>query len=92
MNEQSDNKVNIYGELQVGSCLQLYFQGLICCLFQGDIPWDSREFRMCFLGTVAFWTTITYYFVLRDGSREVTWKDFVNNYLSKGVVRRTPVI
>lgn len=54
---------------------------------QGDIPWDNREFRMYLLSGVAFWTTITYYAFFRDGGREVTWKDFVNNYLSKGVVR-----
>lgn len=61
--------------------------GLSCCLFQGEVPWDDREFRMYFLSGVVFWTTVTYYFFLRDGGREVTWKDFVNNYLSKGVVR-----
>ncbi|XP_062284973.1 AFG3-like protein 2 isoform X1 [Scomber scombrus] len=47
---------------------------------------------MYFLSGVAFWTTVTYYFVLRDGGREVTWKDFVNNYLSKGVVDRLEVV
>lgn len=46
---------------------------------------------MYFLSGAAFWATVTYYFFLRDGGREVTWKDFVNNYLSKGVVRTTPV-
>ena len=47
---------------------------------------------MYFLSGMAFWTAVTYYFFFRDGGREVTWKDFVNNYLSKGVVRTTPVI
>uniref|UniRef100_A0A1A8BFI6 AFG3 ATPase family member 3-like 2 n=1 Tax=Nothobranchius kadleci TaxID=1051664 RepID=A0A1A8BFI6_NOTKA len=60
-------------------------------LLKGDIPWDDKEFRMYFLSSVAFWTAVTYYF-LRDGGREVTWKDFVNNYLSKGVVDRLEVI
>lgn len=41
---------------------------------------------MIFLAGLAFWATVTYYFFFRDGGREVTWKDFVNNYLSKGVV------
>ncbi|CAJ1073201.1 AFG3-like protein 2 isoform X2 [Xyrichtys novacula] len=61
-------------------------------LQKGDIPWDDKEFRMYFLSAAAFWTTITYYFFLRDGGREVTWKDFVNNYLSKGVVDRLEVV
>lgn len=55
-------------------------------VFQGDVPWDDKEFRMIFLTGLAFWATVTYYFFFRDGGREVTWKDFVNNYLSKGVV------
>lgn len=55
-------------------------------VFQGDVPWDDKEFQMFFLTGLAFWATITYYFFLRDRGHEVTWKDFVNNYLSKGVV------
>lgn len=54
-------------------------------LFQGDVPWDDKEFRMFFLAALAFWAAVSYYF-FRDGGREVTWKDFVNLYLSKGVV------
>ncbi|CAI5677156.1 unnamed protein product [Oreochromis niloticus] len=61
-------------------------------LQKGEVPWDDKEFRMYFLSGVAFWTTVTYYFFLRDGGREVTWKDFVNNYLSKGVVDRLEVV
>ncbi|XP_072219341.1 mitochondrial inner membrane m-AAA protease component AFG3L2 isoform X2 [Leuresthes tenuis] len=61
-------------------------------LQKGDIPWDEKEFRMFLLIGMAFWTAVTYYFFFRDGGREVTWKDFVNNYLSKGVVDRLEVI
>ncbi|XP_063317398.1 AFG3-like protein 2 isoform X2 [Pelmatolapia mariae] len=61
-------------------------------LQKGEVPWDDKEFRMYFLSGVAFCTTVTYYFFLRDGGREVTWKDFVNNYLSKGVVDRLEVV
>lgn len=50
------------------------------------MPWDDKEFRMYFLSGAAFWTMVTYFFFLREGGREVTWKDFVNNYLSKEVV------
>ncbi|XP_032420988.1 mitochondrial inner membrane m-AAA protease component AFG3L2 isoform X2 [Xiphophorus hellerii] len=61
-------------------------------LQKGDVPWDDKEFRLYLLTGVAFWTAITYYFFLRDGGREVTWKDFVNNYLAKGVVERLEVV
>ncbi|XP_058488459.1 AFG3-like protein 2 isoform X2 [Solea solea] len=59
---------------------------------KGDVPWDDKEFRMYLLGGAAFWTTVLYFLFLRDGGREVTWKDFVNNYLSKGVVDRLEVV
>lgn len=55
-------------------------------VFQGDLPWDDKEFRVFFLAGLAFWGTITCYFFFRDGGHEVNWKEFVNNYLSKGVV------
>ncbi|XP_016341577.1 AFG3-like protein 2 isoform X2 [Sinocyclocheilus anshuiensis] len=61
-------------------------------LQKGDVPWDDKEFRMYFLCGTAFWTAVTYYFFFRDGGREVTWKDFVNGYLAKGVVDRLEVI
>ncbi|XP_034007092.1 AFG3-like protein 2, partial [Trematomus bernacchii] len=61
-------------------------------LQKGDVPWDNKEFRMYFLSGAAFWTTIFYFLFFRDGGREVTWKDFVNNFLSKGVVDRLEVV
>ncbi|XP_046883753.1 AFG3-like protein 2 [Hypomesus transpacificus] len=61
-------------------------------LQKGDVPWDDKDFRMYFLGGTVFWTVVTYYLFFRDGGREVTWKDFVNNYLSKGVVDRLEVV
>ncbi|XP_016127995.1 AFG3-like protein 2 [Sinocyclocheilus grahami] len=61
-------------------------------LQKGEVPWDDKEFRMYFLCGTAFWTAVTYYFFFRDGGREVTWKDFVNGYLAKGVVDRLEVI
>lgn len=53
---------------------------------QGDVPWDDKDFRMYFLWTALFWGGIMFYFLFKSSGREITWKDFVNNYLSKGVV------
>ncbi|KAG7455534.1 hypothetical protein MATL_G00257710 [Megalops atlanticus] len=61
-------------------------------LQKGDIPWDDKEFRMYFLSGAAFWATVGYYFFFRNSGREVTWKDFVNSYLAKGVVDRLEVV
>ncbi|XP_019776297.1 mitochondrial inner membrane m-AAA protease component AFG3L2 isoform X3 [Sagmatias obliquidens] len=52
---------------------------------KGDIPWDDKEFRMYFLWTALFWGGVLFYFLFKSSGREITWKDFVNNYLSKGV-------
>ncbi|MBN3278839.1 AFG32 protein, partial [Polyodon spathula] len=60
-------------------------------LQKGDIPWDDKEFRLYFMGSVAFWAAVSYYFFWNSG-REVTWKDFLNNYLSKGFVDRLEVV
>ncbi|XP_041103797.1 AFG3-like protein 2 [Polyodon spathula] len=59
---------------------------------KGDIPWDDKEFRLYFMGCAAFWAVVTYYFFFWNSGREVTWKDFVNNYLSKGFVDRLEVV
>ncbi|XP_045743043.1 AFG3-like protein 2 isoform X2 [Mirounga angustirostris] len=59
---------------------------------KGDFPWDDKEFRMYFLWTALFWGGVMFYFLFRSSGREITWKDFVNNYLSKGVVDRLEVV
>ncbi|XP_029446820.1 AFG3-like protein 2 isoform X3 [Rhinatrema bivittatum] len=61
-------------------------------LQKGDIPWDDKEFRFYFISSALFWAAITYYFFFRSSGREITWKDFVNSYLSKGVVDRLEVV
>ncbi|XP_078543723.1 mitochondrial inner membrane m-AAA protease component AFG3L2 isoform X2 [Lissotriton helveticus] len=59
---------------------------------KGDIPWDDKEFRFYFMASALFWAGVTYYVFFRNSSREITWKDFVNNYLTKGVVDRLEVV
>ncbi|KAM9845143.1 mitochondrial inner membrane m-AAA protease component AFG3L2 isoform 2-T2 [Aulostomus maculatus] len=61
-------------------------------LKKGDFPWDNKDFLMYFLGALVFWAFVIYYFLFRDGGREITWKDFVNSFLSKGVVERLEVV
>lgn len=46
---------------------------------------------MYLLSGAALWMSAVYY-LWRDGGREVTWKDFVNNFLSKGAVERLEVV
>ncbi|KAM9440178.1 LOW QUALITY PROTEIN: mitochondrial inner membrane m-AAA protease component AFG3L2 [Clarias gariepinus] len=58
---------------------------------KGDIPWDDKDFRMYFMVSASFWAAVMYFF-FRDTGKEVTWKDFVNGYLAKGVVDRLEVV
>uniref|UniRef100_A0A8B9KH17 AFG3-like AAA ATPase 2 n=1 Tax=Astyanax mexicanus TaxID=7994 RepID=A0A8B9KH17_ASTMX len=59
---------------------------------KGDIPWEDKDFRILVLSNVAFWSTFSYFLFFREGSKEVTWKDFVNGYLAKGNVDRLEVV
>ncbi|KAG9479089.1 hypothetical protein GDO78_012639 [Eleutherodactylus coqui] len=53
---------------------------------KGEFPWDDTQFRYYFLTSVGFWSAAIYYIFFRKVSVEITWKDFVNNYLSQGMV------
>ncbi|KAM8966422.1 mitochondrial inner membrane m-AAA protease component AFG3L2 isoform 2-T2 [Pelodytes ibericus] len=59
---------------------------------KGEIPWDDKEFRFYFMASVGLWAGVTYYIFFRSSGREITWKDFINNYLSKDVVERLEVV
>lgn len=54
---------------------------------QGDIPWDEKEFRYLAV-TAAGLGSVLLYLYFRDNGREISWKDFVHRYISRGVVRR----
>uniref|UniRef100_H0XKS0 AAA+ ATPase domain-containing protein n=1 Tax=Otolemur garnettii TaxID=30611 RepID=H0XKS0_OTOGA len=45
-----------------------------------DFLWDNKDFRLLFCGGIML------YFLFKSSGREITWKDFVNNCLYKGVV------
>eukprot|EP00066_Takifugu_rubripes_P016151 XP_011605417.1 PREDICTED: AFG3-like protein 1 isoform X2 [Takifugu rubripes] len=60
-------------------------------LQKGDVPWDEKDFRYL-LVTAAGLTSVLLYFYFRDNSIEISWKDFVHNYVSRGVVERLEVI
>ncbi|EHH28464.1 hypothetical protein EGK_18904, partial [Macaca mulatta] len=61
-------------------------------LKKGDFPRDDKDFRMFFLWTALFWGRVMFHFLLKRYGREITWKDFVNNFLSKGIVDRLKVV
>lgn len=56
----------------------------LCCP-QGDFPWDEKDFRYMAV-TAAGVSSALLYFYFRDNGREISWKDFVHRYVSRGVV------
>ncbi|XP_072926328.1 mitochondrial inner membrane m-AAA protease component AFG3L2-like [Hemitrygon akajei] len=58
---------------------------------KGDIPWDDKEFRYLAVGMAGLFSGFMYFYY-RDPGREITWKDFVNYYLARGMVDRLEVV
>lgn len=56
----------------------------VCCP-QGDVPWDEKDFRYLVVGVMGVASVLLYVY-LRDEGREISWKDFVRSYVSRGVV------
>ncbi|XP_073487412.1 mitochondrial inner membrane m-AAA protease component AFG3L2 isoform X1 [Aquarana catesbeiana] len=59
---------------------------------KGEIPWDDNQFRAFFLSSLGLWMVATYFIFYRRTQVEITWKDFINNYLSQGLVDRLQVV
>ncbi|XP_048461603.1 AFG3-like protein 2 isoform X2 [Rhincodon typus] len=60
-------------------------------LQKGDFPWDDKEFRYLVVGIAGLFSGFMYFYY-RNPGREITWKDFVNYYLARGVVDRLEVV
>ncbi|TMS05799.1 AFG3-like protein 1 [Larimichthys crocea] len=58
---------------------------------KGDFPWDEKDFRYLAV-TMAGVSSVLLYLYLRDNGREISWKDFVHRYVSRGMVERLEVI
>ncbi|XP_022062299.2 AFG3-like protein 1 [Acanthochromis polyacanthus] len=58
---------------------------------KGDFPWDEKDFRYMAIA-VAGVSSALLYFSFRDNGREISWKDFVNCYLGRGMVDRLEVV
>ncbi|XP_041077611.1 AFG3-like protein 1 [Polyodon spathula] len=58
---------------------------------KGDLPWDEKDFRYVAV-VVAGFASGFMYFYFRDTGKEITWKDFVHNYLARGQVDRLEVV
>ncbi|KAM5156806.1 mitochondrial inner membrane m-AAA protease component AFG3L2 [Mantella aurantiaca] len=59
---------------------------------KGEIPWDDPDFRNYFISSLGFWVLLSYFIFFRKTNVEITWKDFVNNYLAEGIVDRLQVV
>lgn len=68
----------------VGWCWSCHPVTCVCCP-QGDVPWDEKDFRYLLVGVMGVASVLLYVY-LRDEGREISWKDFVRSYVSRGVV------
>ncbi|XP_036440478.1 AFG3-like protein 1 [Colossoma macropomum] len=60
-------------------------------ILKGDFPWDEKDFRNVIIAGAGM-LSVFLYLHFRDTGREISWKDFVNYYLAKGLVERLEVV
>ncbi|XP_023119143.2 AFG3-like protein 1 [Amphiprion ocellaris] len=58
---------------------------------KGDFPWDEKDFRYMAIAMAGVSSALLYFY-FRDNGREISWKDFVNRYLGRGMVDRLEVV
>ncbi|XP_063045062.1 AFG3-like protein 1 isoform X2 [Engraulis encrasicolus] len=58
---------------------------------RGEFPWDKKYFQHVGIAAAGMLSTFIYLH-LRETGREISWKDFVNYYLTEGLVDRLEVI
>ncbi|KAI3377848.1 hypothetical protein L3Q82_008986, partial [Scortum barcoo] len=59
--------------------------------FQDDFPWDAKAVQYIAIGAAGM-TTAFLYFYFRETCVQISWKDFVHVYLSRGLVDHLEVI
>uniref|UniRef100_A0A8C9WAN9 Si:ch1073-174d20.2 n=1 Tax=Scleropages formosus TaxID=113540 RepID=A0A8C9WAN9_SCLFO len=60
-------------------------------LQKGDFPWDERDLQYLAIA-LAGMVSAFLYFYFREVGKEITWKDFVQFYLTRGLVDRLEVV
>ncbi|MCI4379505.1 hypothetical protein PGIGA_G00229150 [Pangasianodon gigas] len=60
-------------------------------ILRRDVPWDEKHFwNVLFAGAGMLVTFLYLHF--RDEGREISWREFVNYYLARGLVERLEVV
>ncbi|XP_012690059.1 AFG3-like protein 1 [Clupea harengus] len=58
---------------------------------RGDFPWDKKHFQYMAFAAAGMLSAFVYLH-LRETGREISWRDFVNHYLTRRLVDRLEVI
>ncbi|XP_031698082.1 AFG3-like protein 1 [Anarrhichthys ocellatus] len=58
---------------------------------KGDVPWDEKDFRYLAIAAAGVSSAVLFFY-FRDNGREISWKDFVHRYVSRGMVERLEVV
>uniref|UniRef100_A0A8C4H7L8 AAA+ ATPase domain-containing protein n=1 Tax=Dicentrarchus labrax TaxID=13489 RepID=A0A8C4H7L8_DICLA len=59
--------------------------------FQDEFPWDEKVVRNFAIGAAGM-TSAFLYFYFRETGVQISWKDFVHHYLSRGLVDHLEVV
>lgn len=59
--------------------------------FQEDFPWDEKVLQNLAIGAAGM-TSAFLYFYFRETGVQISWKDFVHHYLSRGLVDHLEVV
>uniref|UniRef100_A0AAQ4PS63 AFG3-like AAA ATPase 1 n=1 Tax=Gasterosteus aculeatus aculeatus TaxID=481459 RepID=A0AAQ4PS63_GASAC len=58
---------------------------------KGDFPWDEKDFRYLAIAAAGVGSVLLFLY-FRDTGREISWKEFVHGYVSRGMVERLEVV
>lgn len=59
--------------------------------FQDNIPWNDQAFRNIAIGTAGMASAFLYFY-FRETGVQISWKDFVQHYLNRGLVAHLEVV
>ncbi|XP_070766053.1 mitochondrial inner membrane m-AAA protease component AFG3L1-like [Enoplosus armatus] len=59
--------------------------------FQEEFPWDEKAVRNIAIGAAGMTSTFLYFY-FRETGVQISWKDFVHHYLSRGLVDHLEVV
>ncbi|XP_018421975.1 PREDICTED: AFG3-like protein 1 [Nanorana parkeri] len=61
-------------------------------LQKGDFPWDDPDFTRLVMMLSGVFSTLAMVYYFRDPGKEISWKEFVQQYLERGLVNQLVIV